>query len=261
MGPRIEAITPLPPNAAPSLAGGPAEASTDLDRSGARKPGWRDWTQAIGAAVLLFAVLRGLVVQVYGIQSGSMQPTLAAGDYVVVNNTLFGATLPFSAKLPALREPRVGDVVVYRPAGYVPSRDFIKRIVGGPGDTVQMANGVVTRNGARVAEPFAQRSDAPNLPLPAEGPYNFQWQLDALPRTTARTAYAPSRDNWGPLLVPPAMYLMLGDDRNGSIDSRHTGFVPRGEVRGKVLAVHWSSRPRPDGGLPVIQWSRIGMLH
>lgn len=228
--------------------------------SEARKPGWRDWVQAVGAAVLLFAALRGLVVQVYGIQSGSMQPTLAAGDYVLVNNTVFGATLPFSARLPALREPRVGDVVVYRPAGYVPSRDFIKRIVGTPGDTVQMTNGVVLRNGVRVAEPFTQRSDAPDLPLPATGPYNFQWQLDALPGTAARAAYAPSRDNWGPLVVPAGRYLMLGDDRTGSIDSRHTGFVPRGEIRGRVLAVHWSSRPRPGGGLPDVQWSRIGAL-
>jgi signal peptidase I len=219
-----------------------------------RRPGVGEWLRAVGWAVLLFAVLRGLVVQVYGIQSGSMQPTLMVGDYVVVNNTVFGADLPFtSRRLPALRQPRAGDVVVYRPAGYQPARDHIKRIIGAPGDTVQMVGGVVYRNGARLDEPYARHTDTPDVPLPADGPYNFQWQRAALPRAAGLAAYAPTRDGWGPLVVPEGRYLMLGDDRNGSVDSRHTGFVPRGEIRGKVLAVHWSSGPRG------VRWSRIGM--
>jgi signal peptidase I len=207
----------------------------------------------VAGAVLLFAFLRGLVVQVYGIQSGSMQPTLLAGDYVIVNNTLFGAAIPFMARrLPEVRPPRAGDVVVYRPAGYVPVRDHIKRIIGAPGDTVGMLHGVVYRNGARLREPYAKPADAVDVPLPPRGPYDFQWQLDAMPRSADRDNYAPTRDNWGPLVVPRGHYLLLGDDRGHSIDTRHTGFVPRSEIRGKVLAVHWSS------GVRGVRWSRIG---
>jgi signal peptidase I len=218
-----------------------------------RRSSWREWVQTVAGAVLLFAFLRGLVVQVYGIQSGSMQPTLLAGDYVIVNNTLFGADLPFiSRTLPALRAPRAGDVVVYRPAGYDPVRDHIKRIIGGPGDTVQMLRGVVYRNGTRLREPYAKPADTEDMPLPARGPYNFQWQLGAMPRSADQENYAPTRDNWGPLVVPGGHYLLLGDDRGHSIDTRHTGFVPRSEIRGKVLSVHWSS------GVRGVRWSRIG---
>lgn len=244
--------------AQPDSVAGPPESSSRAEAGAAPagaegKPGAREWVRAVAWAVLLFAVLRGLVVQVYGIQSGSMQPTLAVGDYVVVNNTIFGAGLPFtSRKLPALRQPRIGDVVVYRPAGYVPARDHIKRIIGEPGDTVQMVGGVVYRNGTKLDEPYARRTDAPDVPLPAEGPYNFQWQRAALAGAAGPVGYAPTRDGWGSLVVPGGHYLMLGDDRNGSVDSRHTGFVPRGEIRGKVLAVHWSSGP---GG---VRWNRIG---
>lgn len=213
----------------------------------------REWVQAVVGAVLLFAFLRGLLVQVYGIQSGSMQPTLLAGDYVIVNNTLFGADLPFTSRtLPALRAPRTGDVVVYRPAGYVPARDHIKRIIGTPGDTVRMLRGVVYRNGTRLREPYAKPAAAEDVPLPALGPYNFQWQLGAMPRSADRANYAPTRDSWGPLVVPGGHYLLLGDDRGHSIDTRHTGFVPRSEIRGKVLAVHWSA------GVRGVRWGRIG---
>jgi len=214
----------------------------------ANRTGVRELARSLAGAVLLFAFLRAFVVQVYGISSGSMQPTLRVGDYVVTNNTLFGAPIPFTPRrLPALREPRAGDVVVYRPAGYDPVEDHIKRIIGQPGDTIQMVRGTVYRNGTAVREPYARVAADPDPPLPATGPYNFQWQLGALPTGIDRAAYGPTRDSWGPLIVPAGRYLMLGDDRGGSIDSRHTGFVPRGEIRGKVLAIHWSS-----------QWSRIG---
>jgi len=220
---------------------------------GWRPPSWRYWMHSVAGALLLFAFLRGLVVQVYGIRSGSMQPTLLVGDYVVASNTLFGAAIPFtSRRLPALRSPRAGDVVVYRPAGYVPARDHIKRIVGAPGDTVQMVRGRIYRNGTPLREPYTQRTDADDVPLPAEGPYNFQWQRAVLSRAVDRAAYAPTRDSWGPLVVPAGRYLMLGDYRNGSVDSRHTGFVPRNEIRGKILAVHWSQ----SGS--AVRWSRIG---
>lgn len=218
-----------------------------------KRIGRGEWVRSFAAAVVLFAMLRLFVVQVYGIRSGSMSSTLQVGDYVVANNTLFGATLPFtSRRTPALREPRAGEVVVYRPAGYSPVQDHIKRIIGVPGDTVQMIRGTVHRNGRPLREPYAEAATEPDVPLAAEGPYNFQWQLDALPASVDRAAYAPTRDSWGPLIVPGGRYLMLGDDRDNSVDTRHTGFVPREEIRGKVLAVHWSM------GADAVRWGRIG---
>lgn len=243
---------------APS-AGGTNEAPAAPRRRWRLRGRVGEWAGSLAGAILLFAVLRGLVVQVYGIQSGSMQPTLQGGDFVVVNHTLFGAPLPFTARtLPALREPRAGDVVVYRPAGYDPPRDQIKRIIGAPGDTVQMVGGRVYRNGRPLDEPYAERTDAEDVPLPAEGPYNFHWQREALTQAARGGEYAPTRDNWGPLVVKTGTYLMLGDQRNGSVDSRHTGFVPRSEIRGKVLLVHWSYGPGGEGSASGVRWNRIG---
>jgi signal peptidase I len=230
------------------------DGAADATHLTARKRiGRGEWIRSVTWAVVLFAVLRLFVVQVYGIRSGSMSSTLQVGDYVVANNTLFGAALPFTAaRTPALREPRAGEVVVYRPAGYRPVQDHIKRIIGLPGDTVQMIRGTVHRNGRPLREPYAEAATEPDVPLAAEGPYNFQWQLDALPATVDREGYAPTRDSWGPLIVPTGRYLMLGDDRDNSVDTRHTGFVPREEIRGKVLAVHWSR------GVDAVRWGRIG---
>jgi signal peptidase I len=227
----------------------PVAAGEDAKRLSAR-----DGIRSLAAAVVLFAVLRLSVVQVYGIRSGSMQNTLRVGDYVVANNTLFGAQIPFtSRRTPAMRQPRAGEVVVYRPAGYSPVQDHIKRIIGAPGDTVQMVRGTVYRNGRALPEPYAEPATEPDVPLPAEGPYNFQWQLGALPQSVDRAGYAPTRDGWGPLIVPADHFLMLGDDRDNSVDTRHTGFIRRGEIRGKVLVVHWSS------GADGIHWGRIGI--
>lgn len=253
------------PEAVHTAGADPASRSGTNEAPAAPRRRWRsrghvgEWAGSLAGAILLFAVLRGLVVQVYGIQSGSMQPTLQGGDFVVVNHTLFGAPLPFTARtLPALREPRVGDVVVYRPAGYDPPRDQIKRIIGAPGDTVQMVAGRVYRNGHPLDEPYVERTDAEDVPLPAEGPYNFHWQRGALTQAARGAEYAPTRDNWGPLVVTTGTYLMLGDQRNGSVDSRHTGFVPRGEIQGKVLLVHWSYGPRGEGNASGVRWNRIG---
>lgn len=221
----------------------PAEADGPALRP---KLSWdRGWAVArsLGAAVLLFALLRAFVVQVYGINSGSMQPTLRVGDFVVTNNTIFGAVVPFTGhRLPALRQPQTGEVVVYRPSGYSPVEYHIKRIIGEPGDVIQMIRGTVYRNGTALREPYAKAASVTDVALSSEGPYNYRWQLAALPAHVNRDHYAPTRDNWGPVMVPAGEYLMLGDDRAESIDSRYTGFVPRHEILGKVLVIHWSSQ-------------------
>lgn len=111
-----------------------------------------------------------------------------------------------------------------------------------------MLRGAVYRNGARLGEPYAMPSDA-ECPCQPAGRTISSGSWVHFP---ARPIRQSTRDNWGPLVVPGGHYLVLGDDRGHSIDTRHTGFVPRSEIRGKVLAVHWSS------GIGGVRWSRIG---
>src|ERR1041385_315385 len=113
-----------------------------------------EWTKIFWAAVLLFAVLHTFVVQAFKIPSGSMERTLLVGDFLLVNKLAYGAEVPFThARLPRLRQPRRGDVIVFQwPED--PSKDFVKRLVGVPGDTLEMRDGMLIRNGQRVTEGY-----------------------------------------------------------------------------------------------------------
>lgn len=223
--------------------------------------GKREIALSVLGAFLLWALIRSFGVQVYGISTGSMAGTLLPGDYVVTSNTVFGAPVPFTdARLPALRDPRHGEVVVYRPAGNDPVVDVIKRVIGLPGDTVEMRDRVVYRNGKPLSEPYVERSYTRDVAMHKSGPYGFDWHLAARPASLRSTAYQPSRDSWGPLVVPPGHYFMLGDDRDESIDSRFLGFVPRGEIRGKVHLIHYSGVVGARRSLPRPRWERIGRV-
>jgi signal peptidase I len=221
--------------------------------------GKREIFLSVLGALLLWAAVRSFLVQVYGITTGSMAGTLLPGDYVVTSNTAFGPSIPFTRlHLPALREPRHGEVVVYRPAGYEPVVDVIKRVIGVPGDTVEMRGRVVYRNGRRLAEPYADSSYTPDRPMAEAGPQNAAWHRLALPAGLSAEGYHPTRDSWGPLVVPEDHYLMLGDDRDESVDSRYTGFVPRSEIRGKVYLIYYSGEVGARGARPRPRWERIG---
>jgi signal peptidase I len=223
--------------------------------------GKREIAFSVLGAFLLWALIRSFGVQVYGISTGSMAGTLVPGDYVVTSNTVFGAPIPFtSGRLPALREPHQGEVVVYRPAGNDPVVDVIKRVIGLPGDTVEMRDRVVYRNGKPLSEPYVEARYARDVAMRESGPYGFDWHLAARPAPPRSTAYQPSRDSWGPLVVPPGHYFMLGDDRDESIDSRFLGFVPREEIRGKVHLIHYSGAVGARRSLPRPRWERIGRV-
>src|SRR5215218_10312528 len=117
-----------------------------------------EWAKSIGAALLLFLVIRTFLVQAYSIPSNSMEQTLLVGDYLMANNAIFGARLPLiDAPLPAIRDPRHGEIVVFRPTYNNPQEDVVKRVIGTPGDTLQGRNGVVFRNGKPLNEPYVQR--------------------------------------------------------------------------------------------------------
>jgi signal peptidase I len=230
--------------------------------------------KSILIAVLLFFVIRTFIVTAYSIPSESMENTLLVGDYLMANNALFGATIPFTdIKLPALRDPHRGEIVVFRPGYNDPQIDVVKRVIGVPGDTLQMANGVLFRNGDRVTEPYAHYDEAYDTPIPLEGfgimdptvrpeAYGARNHLPLLlPHVNAAT-YRPSRNNWGPLVVPAGHYWLMGDNRDQSLDSRYMGPIPRRVIRGKPLFIYYSFDKNAGAPFPAFitaaRWKRIG---
>ena len=285
-----------------------------------------EWAKAFPAAVLVFLVMRTFFVEAYKIPSGSMERTLLVGDFLLVNKLVYGAELPFSnRRLPGIRSPRHGDVIVFEfPVD--PSKNFVKRLIGLPGDTVSMRDGQLLRNGEPLAEAYVVRTEPGVDPVTAE----FRWQRSYLVKSAAAApavavravavravaapavaapavaapavaapavaapavaaqavaapvlvaeavaapvlvadgtgnsaaeGYRPSRNNWGPLVVPAHQFFVLGDNRDNSLDSRYWGFVPDSLLRGTPVFVYYSFVPDSSASLSwltKIRWSRLG---
>lgn len=223
-----------------------------------------EWIKSIAIAVALFLIIRTFLIQAYTIPSGSMEDTLLIGDYLMANNAIFGAHVPFtSMRIPAFREPRNGDIVVFRPTYNDPVIDVVKRVVGEPGDTIQMIDRVVYRNGEALDEPYTEPTYLPDDPLDRVG-QSVAWHRDHLPATVDPITYHPTRDNWGPLIVPEGEYMLLGDNRDESLDSRYMGFIPREVIRGKAMFIYFSVNKLRDSPFPhfltAARWGRVGTL-
>jgi signal peptidase I len=224
-----------------------------------------EWVKSFAIAVLLFFVIRTFLVQAFTIPSGSMENTLRVGDYLMANNAIFGAQIPFtSIRVPAFRDPAFGDIVVFRPTYNDPIIDVVKRVMGEPGDTIQMIDRVVHRNGIPLEEPYIEPNYLPDEPMQRYGSNGYQWHLEVLPDTVDPATYAPSRDSWGPLIVPPDHYVLLGDNRDQSLDSRYMGFIPRDVIRGKALFIYYSIDPFVNRPFPrfltAVRWDRVGSI-
>jgi len=182
-----------------------------------RKSIVREYAESIVIAVLLALVIRTYLVQAFKIPSGSMEDTLAIGDHLLVNKFIYGTKLPFSDKrLLTLRDPRRGDVIVFEyPED--PSKDFIKRVIGTPGDVVEGRDKKVYVNGK-----------------PYENPHEVHKEKDIIPKEMN------PRDTFGPVTVPPNSYFMMGDNRDRSYDSRFWGFVSRDKIKGLAFIKYWS---------------------
>jgi len=217
-----------------------------------------DWTRSVLIAFALFLVIRTFLVEAFKIPTSSMEGTLLVGDFLLVNKVVYGAEVPGTGvRLPALKEPSVGDVVVFNPP-HDPSKNYVKRVVGAPGDTVEMRHKVLYRNGLPIDEPYAVFRDLGGTDAMHPG---MKWQLDYLTVAGAFARTRPTRDNWGPIVVPPTKLFVLGDNRDNSEDSRYWGFVDRGAVRGRPWFVYYSFNP--DGLVRVpwlksVRWDRIG---
>lgn len=171
----------------------------------------REYGEAIFIAGVLFFFLRTFVVQAFTIPSGSMEDTLLVGDFLVANKFVYGARIPGTdVRLPKIRDPRAGDIIVFRAPHE--EKDFIKRCVAVEGDTVELRENTLFVNGEPREEPFV-----------ALKPAGF-----------------PPRSDWGPKVVPPGHIFMLGDNRNNSQDSRYWGFLEKGRVKGLAMVLYFS---------------------
>jgi signal peptidase I len=218
-----------------------------------------EWAKSLSLAILLFLLVRSFLVEAYRIPSGSMEGTLLVGDFLLVNKLVYGAEVPFTGKrLPALRKPRYRDIVVFQWPEDV-SKNFVKRLVGLPGDTLAMRNGNLVRNGKVQDERAYVTHTEPNSDPTGE---EFGWQREFLvARSLHAATYRASRNNWGPIVVPAKHYFMLGDNRDNSLDSRYWGFVADSLVLGSPMMVYYSYIPDSTTALDWlkhVRWSRLG---
>jgi signal peptidase I len=217
-----------------------------------------EWTKILAVSVVLFALIRTFLVEAFKIPSGSMENTLQVGDFLLVNKLVYGAEVPFTHKrLPRLREPQRGDVIVFEYPEDL-TKNFVKRLVGVPGDTLEMRNGTLMRNGVALSERYVEHTEPDIDP----GGEDFVWQRNYLVGTAnAASAYHPSRNNWGPLVVPKEKYFVLGDNRDNSLDSRYWGFVPDSLLKGRPFVIYYSYAPDTVdtfAWLTHIRWTRLG---
>lgn len=192
-----------------------------------------DWVKSIILALIIALFIRTFVVQAYKIPSGSMIPTLLVGDYLLVNKLSFGVKNPFKDEFIYFRNlPNRQEIVVFTyPLNK--HQDFIKRVIGLPGDVVQIVNKRVYVNGKPLEEPYVKFTDP-----------------EVYPKEVS------PRDNFGPVKVPPGMIFVLGDNRDQSYDSRFWGFVPVNHLKGKALIIYFSW----DSENFKIRTDRLGML-
>lgn len=199
-----------------------------------KKSQLRDWTEALIVAAILALIIRTFVVQAFKIPSGSMEDTLLIGDHLLVNKFIYGTSLPFADEtFLKIRDPERGDIIVFefpedKDKSYFKRRDFIKRVIGIPGDTVEIRSKNVFVNGKQYLTPEAVYKDG--------------------------TLTAGPRDNMAEITVPPDNYFVMGDNRDRSYDSRFWRFVDRSAIKGLAFIKYWSW----DSEAFSPRWKRIG---
>lgn len=208
---------------------GPDVHGREVGREGAAVPrGWRERVDPILGAVVFALFARTFLFQAFEVPSGSMEKSVLTGDRLLVNKFVFGRTAHSRAAALPERAVRRGDVLVFRyPRD--PRRDFIKRVVALPGETVAIRNKHVFVDGRLLDEPWAFHAD------------DTVWPDDAAIAEEHRR-----RDQMPATRVPEGTYFVMGDNRDDSSDSRYWGPVPAANVLGRALVVYWSFRPRPS---------------
>jgi signal peptidase I len=179
----------------------------------------------ITAIIALFATT--FTVQAFKIPTGSMESNLLIGDHLLVNKFIYGINPGFLSKILPYRNPKRGDIIVFKYPGGVETA-YVKRLIGMPGDTIEVKDRTVFVNGQPLKEHYTQYNET--------------------------IVY---RDHYGPTVIPQGHYFAMGDNRDNSADSRSWGFVPRDYILGKALVIYWSFETPRDEYLRTGLWDRM----
>jgi signal peptidase I len=196
----------------------------------------KEYLEPIVIAILIALFIRTFVVQAFKIPSGSMEPTLLVGDYLLVNKFIYGLRIPYTnIKVFQYKKPQRGDIVVFiYPKD--PTKDFIKRVIGTEGEKVQILRNQIYINDRLIDDPW--------------GHFQISQQL----------GYFPMMENFGPVVVPHHVLFVLGDNRDNSQDSRFWGYVDLNAVLGKALIIYFSWNRYAENLLDKVRWLRMGKL-
>lgn len=220
----------------------------------AAEPKIVEYSRSFFPILFIVLILRSFIAEPFRIPSGSMKPTLLEGDFILVNKYIYGIRLPmFGTKVIKVQEPKRGDILVFRfPKD--PSIDFIKRVIGLPGDRISYQNKVVYLNG----KPLSQESLGTSEDLDIYGQRHLLKHFkESLDNQFTHSIYVdPRREegNHDEIIVPQGSYFVMGDNRDNSEDSRSWGFVPENLILGKAFFV-WMSW---DGSAKDLRYKRIG---
>jgi len=209
------------------------ETSPETENDYPQKGALRENIEAILVAIVIALFIRTFVVQAFKIPSGSMKQTLQIGDHILVNKFIYGVKIPYLRKniLP-IKKPRRGDIIVFKyPVD--PDKDFIKRVIGIPGDEIEIRDKRLYVNQKQVNHDYGVYTDSRIL-----------------------SAHVRPRDNFGPITVPQQSLFVMGDNRDESFDSRFWGFVDYKALNGKAFIIYWSWDKENFG----VRWDRLGQI-
>jgi signal peptidase I len=218
---------------------------------------WKDYLVTILISVLLALFVRSFIMTAYKVPTGSMQPTLKAGDFIFSYRLAYGLQSPFSSANWSAKLPERGDLVVFSYPNQ-PETSYVKRVIGLPGDKIQIESGKLSLNDT----PLEYELEVPTRPEDNPNPESFDIYIERDLGSFRRVIFKKSSaaENFGPLIVPPGEVFLLGDNRDASDDSRYWGTVPNDHVYGKVqfvwLSLDWQKRWGGDR-YPTLRWNRV----
>jgi signal peptidase I len=187
-----------------------------------KKSTLREYFESVVIAVILALFVRTFVVQAFKIPTGSMENNLLIGDHLLVNKFVYGpAPTGIERTILPIGTIKRGEVLVFKYPEQ-PDRDFIKRVIGLPGETLEVRQKKVYINGKPLDEPYTHF-----LTAPSSSAFHEETSFDV-------------RESYGPVTIPPDHYFMMGDNRDNSQDSRYWGFLPRENIKGRALLIYWS---------------------
>lgn len=217
---------------------------------------YKEWIEPFLIAAVIALVIRQFALEAFKIPSGSMIPTLTVGDHLLVNKFVYGPRIPFTdRRIFAWKTPQRGDIIVFK-YPQDESKNYIKRVIGVPGDKIQMVKGVLSINDQPVevmpADPAGGMAEKDQGAFP---PKLCTEQLGSV-RHSVQYLVDQSDKGFEPIVVPQESVFVMGDNRDNSTDSRVWGFVKFDKILGRAFVIYWSW----DGKDRWIRWERIGRL-